>query len=123
MSDASKTVNTLHGAVSRATLDRLRETYDTTALLRAADELAEMLQGMLGEHGWRERLLEIHGAAHTVINDAGYTGQKGGTLPELAGDLASDMSEAVDLIEKWIRRLEPLQALEPETDQTLGAKE
>lgn len=61
--------------------------------------------------------------AHTVINDAGSTGPRDYTLPELAGDLATDTSVAIDLIQKWIRRLEPLQALQPEAAETPSGSE
>jgi hypothetical protein len=114
MSDEPKTIATLHGRVDRAALERLREEYDTTRLLRTVDELAGLLREIQGEHGWREQLLALHVMAHTVINDAGFMGARDYSLPELAQDLVAEMQEAVDQIEGWIRRIGPLEELAPE---------
>ncbi len=112
MSAAEKSVDTPHGRLDREALERARDSYDTTSLLRTVDELAELLGEVAGEDGWRDQLLRLHRMAHTVINGASFTGATGETLPELALAITAQMSDAVDRLQSWIRRIELLQELE-----------
>ena len=79
--------------------------------VRSQGELAELLGDVIGEEGWRDRMLRLHGMAHTVINDAGFAGAADETLPELASEITGQMREAIARLETWIQRIEPLEEL------------
>lgn len=111
MSDSQPFINTVYGCLDRSTLEKLRDSYDTTTLLRVVDELAELLDEVIGEEGWRDRMLRLHGMAYTVINDAGFAGAADETLPELASEITGQMREAIARLESWIQRIEPLEDL------------
>jgi hypothetical protein len=111
MSGDDRMIETMHGTLDRSALEQVRDSYDTTCLLRTVDELAEMLRDVLGEDGWRDRLLRLHAMAHTVVNDAGYTGATSETLPELATGITGQMGEAIERLQTWIRRIAPLEGL------------
>lgn len=111
MSDSQPFINTVYGCLDRVALENLRDSYDTTTLLRVVDELAELLGEVIGEEGWRDRMLRLHGMAHTVINDAGFAGTANETLPELASEITGQMREAIARLESWIQRIEPLEEL------------
>jgi len=114
MSHDDKIIETVHGTLDRTALEQARDTYDTTCLLRTVDELTELLRDVLGEDGWRDQLLRLHAMAHTVVNDAGFTGSSSETLPELASEITGQMGEAIERLQTWIRRIEPLERLTPE---------
>jgi len=111
MSGDDRMIKTMHGTLDRRALEQVRDSYDTTCLLRAVDELAELLRDVLGEDGWRDRFLRLHAMAHTVVNDAGCTGVTSETLPELATEITGQMGEAIERLQTWIRRIAPLQGL------------
>ena len=67
MSDSQPFINTVYGCLDRVALEKLRDSYDTTTLLRVVDELAELLGDVIGEEGWRDRMLRLHGMAHTGL--------------------------------------------------------
>lgn len=113
-----RVIETVHGPLDRRALEQVRESYDTTCLLRTVDELAELLRDVLGEESWRDRLLRLHAMAHTVVNDAGFTGAAAETLPELATDIAGQMAEAIERLQVWIRRIEPLEGLAAEEENS-----
>ena len=51
MSDSQPFINTVYGCLDRVALEKLRDSYDTTTLLRVVDELAELLGDVIGEEG------------------------------------------------------------------------
>lgn len=105
-------VETLYGNLDREALKQLRGRYDTMALLKIIDELDELVQVACGEDGIRDTLLRLHSMAHTVINGAQISvSADGETLPELAAWLTSELYSAVAAMQKWIRRIEPLEKL------------
>lgn len=96
-------------------LESLRETYDTTQLLRLVDALDEVRHGIAAPSGLRDDLLRLHAMAHTLIN--------GGPLsvassPALLGELAMEVSMEVDrlvaLLERVRHGAEPLETLVPQ---------
>ncbi len=73
-----------------------------------------LMGGWKREDGLRDAVLRLHGMAHTVINGARLASSANReTLPELAWDVASDLREAVDTLQRWIKLLEPLEELQP----------
>ena len=55
--------------------------------------------------------------AHTVINGAGLSGAMEETLPELASEIAGQLHQAVERLQTWIRRIEPLEELAAQDDE------
>lgn len=114
MSRSDDTVETAHGRMDKAALEQVRNTYDTTALLRMVDQLDNILAGARAEEGLRDMLLRLHGMAHTVINGADIsvpTGEE--SLPELAVDVTAELVQIVTVLRTWISRIEPLEQLTP----------
>lgn len=104
-------VDTAYGRLDRSALEKARNSYDTTCLLRTVDELAELLGVAMGEDGWHDQLLRLHRMAHTIINDAGFTGSEVMTLPELASEITGQLHEAVGRLQSWIQCIKPLAEL------------
>lgn len=111
----NQVVDTQYGQVDRKALDNLQNRYETTRLLRMIDELDRLTGDLKGEDGLRDNLLRLHGMAHVVIN-GNLTGPTPGddTLPELAFDLGMEIREAVDTLKRWLKVIEPLEALQPD---------
>lgn len=71
MNETRNTLATAYGRADKRALRDLQDTYDTSGLLRMVDELDAILVEAREEDGLRDRLLRLHGMAHTVINGAG----------------------------------------------------
>lgn len=111
---SSSTVRTAYGLVDEQGLLDLQNSYDTRQLLAIADDLDRLIGRWKREDGLRDAVLRLHGMAHALINGARLTSSSSReTLPELAWDIASDLREAVDTLQRWIRLLEPLEELQP----------
>jgi Asp-tRNA(Asn)/Glu-tRNA(Gln) amidotransferase B subunit len=113
MSSAESTVTTAYGRLNKAALEEAQNTYDTSALLRIVDELDEKILAAGDSDGLREMLLRLHAMAHSVINGAGLSVTTDGeSLPELEADVISEVQEIIFTLQKWVRRIEPLEKLE-----------
>ncbi|WP_034301968.1 Tn3 family transposase post-transcriptional regulator TnpC [Herbaspirillum sp. RV1423] len=113
MSSTESTVATAYGRLDKAALEEARNTYDTSALLSIVDELHEMILAAGESDGLREMLLRLHGMAHSVINGAGLSvATDEESLPELAAEVISEVQEIIFTLQKWVRRIEPLEKLE-----------
>jgi hypothetical protein len=114
MSQSHEVIETAYGLLDRGALEQVQETYDTTALLRAVEQLDRMLAGARDADGLRDMLLRLHGMAHTVVNGAGMSVPTGeDTLPELAADIVADMRQMIQQLQEWISRIEPIEDLAP----------
>lgn len=114
---AEGSVKTPYGALDRDVLSKLRDEYDTTALLKIIDELDDLTADARGEDGLRDLLLRLHSMAHTVINDADINVPANSeSLPELAQEITLQLSSAITLMEKWVRRIAPLEKLGTDDD-------
>lgn len=104
-------ISALHPTTS--TLEPLRETYDTTQLLRLVDVLDELRHSLTDPSGLRDDLLRLHAMAHTLINGGALSVA---TSPPLLGELAMEISMEVERLvaslEEIRRGVEPLEALE-----------
>lgn len=61
---------TAYGEVDAAALEQLRESYDTTQLLRLVERLDACLAEMGGVVALRDELLRLHAMALTVVDGA-----------------------------------------------------
>lgn len=114
MSDSDDTIVTPYGRLDRAALLELENTYDTRVLLKAVEQLDQVLGAARAQDGLRDTLLRLHSMAHTVVNGAGMVANaKGDTLPELAFDTTSELRELVETLQRWIKQIEPLERLQP----------
>jgi hypothetical protein len=114
MTEPSSTVVTAYGRLDKVTLEEVQSTYDTSALLRAVDELDGILVAATDHDGLRDMLLRLHSMAHTVINGASMsvtTDRE--SLPELAADLIAEVQTVISAMQRIIRLVEPLERLEP----------
>lgn len=108
-------IETQYGQVDRKALGNLQNRYDTTRLLTSVDELDQMAGALKGEDGIRDSLLRLHGMAHVVINGALSGPQRGDdTLPELVFDLGMEIRDMVSTLQRWLKVIEPLEALQPD---------
>lgn len=114
MSTSRETIDTAYGRVDSTNLQKVRDSYDTQTLLSVVDELDDLARDARSEDGLRDMLLSLHTMAHTVINGAPMVAPIGyATLPELAAEVSMQLHEAVSLLQKWIRCVEPLEGLKP----------
>jgi hypothetical protein len=112
MSESDDTISTPHGSLDRAALLELENTYDTRVLLSAVEQLDKVLAATRSQDGLRDMLLRLHGMAQTVLHGAGLSGSNGReTLPELAGDIVSELHDLIALLESWVKQVEPLEQL------------
>ena len=92
--------------------DLTETSYDTQQLLRAIDDLDELVAGIAARGGLRETLLRLHGMAHAVINGAGLTvATERESLPELAAEGIAELQGAISILQGWVRAIEPLESL------------
>lgn len=111
MSDAD-TVVTAYGRLDKAALEHAQNSFDTTTVLKMVDELDAMVEAVRDRDGLRERLLRLHAMAHTVINGAGMSvAANRESLPELAGDLVSEIQGMISRLQVCVSQLEPLEEL------------
>lgn len=108
-----QTIETPYGLMDRVALQEAEQSFDTRTLLRLVEELDRFTIAARQEAGLRDQLLRLHAMAHSVINGAGLSAPAGESLPELAGDLASELEEAIEMIQRWVRPLEILRDLAP----------
>ncbi|MFH1870131.1 MAG: Tn3 family transposase post-transcriptional regulator TnpC [Pseudomonadota bacterium] len=64
---------TPYGDVDAKALESLRESVDTTVLLKLVERFDQCRGLFADEGGLRDRLLRLHSMAHTVINSAPLT--------------------------------------------------
>lgn len=103
---------TAHGTVDAAQLTELQLTYDTSALLRAVDDIDQLVMAMMEDGGVREALLRLHGMLSTVLGSAGLTVMaEDETLPELASDLAAELQQAISTLKHILELAEPVAKL------------
>lgn len=115
MSDQEKIIATAYGRLNRPELERLRDAFDTSSLLRAVDKVDELALTLLGDDGVKEMTLRLHGMINTVLNGAGLTViAEEETLPELACDLTLEMQEAIATLRGLVKLIEPLMKLSSE---------
>ena len=108
-----RVIETRYGPVDARVLDRLRQSLDTTQILRAVEAIDRRFRRIRDREPLRTELLELHGMAHDLINDAGGVGL-GYSQPiwALASSLAGELEErvpglaAIAVIEE-LARLEP----------------
>jgi hypothetical protein len=114
VSGSDDTVDTPYGQLDKAALLELENTYDTRVLLSAVEQLDQILLAARAQDGLRDTLLRLHGMAHTVVNGAGMVGSaQGESLPELAFDTTTELRELIATLQRWIKQIEPLEALQP----------
>ena len=115
MSKPKKTVSTAYGRLDGDHLQQLQDSYDTRGLLSIIEELDELVGQIQGDGGLRDMLLNLHAMAHTVVNDAPWTGSKGqDDLPQLASGVSTQLHEAASQIRNWIAQVQPLEGLMPD---------
>lgn len=103
---------TAHGTVDGAQLAELQHTYDTSALLRAVDDIDQLVIAMMADGGVREALLRLHGMLSTVLSSSGLTVMaEDETLPELASDLAAELQQAISTLKHILELAEPVAKL------------
>lgn len=114
MSKSRETIETAYGLLDNTNLQKVRDGYDTRDLLSTIDELDEFVRETRDDDGLRDMLLRLHAMAHTVVNGAPMAVSGGNdSLPELATQVKMQLYEAVSMLQKWIRRIEPLESLIP----------
>lgn len=97
---------------SAETLANIRDHYDTTCLLRMVDKLDQWISEASSEDGLRDGLLRLHGMAHSAVNGGAVSvAPNDETLPELANELTSQLKDTVAMLQEWIERIRPLEAL------------
>ncbi len=109
--ESPNTTSTPYGLLDTRALEEAEQSFDTQTLLRMVDELDRFTIPARQEGGLRDQLLQLHGMAHTVINGARLSTPAGESMPELAGDVLSEVQETIDTLRQWIRPLEALQNL------------
>lgn len=111
MTNSESKTPTAYGLMDSTALAELRNTFDTSMLLRMVDELAAAAEG---EDSLRQTVLRLHSMAHTVVNGAGMTVSTDcETLPELAESVVDEMRDTIARLQMWVSQLEPLLSLEP----------
>lgn len=108
---SESTISTPYGLLDRQALASAEQSFDTRHLLRMVEELDRITIPARQEGGLRDRLLLLHAMAHSVINGAGLSAPAGESLPESAGDVLSEVVEAIETLRRWIAPLEVLQGL------------
>lgn len=112
MSRPGTSVVTVHGTVDGDQLAELQQTYDTRALLRAVDDIDQLVIALIADGGARETLLRMHGMLNTVLNSAGLTVMtEDETLPELAGELTAELKQAISTLGNILQVVEPVAKL------------
>ena len=75
------------------------------------EELDRFTIGARRQDGRRDQLLPLHAMARSVIRGAGLSAPASVSLPEAAGDLASELEEAIEMLQRRVRPLEVLRDL------------
>lgn len=112
MSDTRQTIMTAYGRLDERALQEAQNSYDTSVLLRIVGDLDRVLLAVGDRDGLRERVLRLHGMAHSVINGAGLSvSTDTESLPELAGEIIDEAQEVIAKLQWWITQIEPLEQL------------
>lgn len=112
MSDTRKTIMTAYGRLDEIALQEAQNSYDTSVLLQIVDDLNSVLVAVGNRDGLRERVLQLHGMAHSIINGAGLTvSTNAESLPELAGEIIDEAQEVIAKLQRWIAQIAPLEQL------------
>lgn len=107
-------IDTPYGRVDAAALQALRDTFDTTAILRVVDQLDAIRLRCCEPAGLRDDLLRLHGMAHTLINDAALSyPATGPTFVDQAEDIIEELDDWILLLKRAVQALRPLEALRP----------
>ncbi|MBI6563953.1 transposase [Pseudomonas synxantha] len=106
---------TPYGEVDAEALERLRDDYDTTQLLRLVDGLDLLLKEMNNFGGLRDGLLRIHAMAKTVLDGAALSVSvtEVGSIWEEAESLDEDLVELGNWLASVRAQLKPLIELMP----------
>ncbi|QRQ85919.1 Tn3 family transposase post-transcriptional regulator TnpC [Cupriavidus oxalaticus] len=110
-------IDTPYGKVDAEALQALRDTFDTTTILRVVDQLDAIRARCCEPAGLRDDLLRLHGMAHTVINGAALAYST--TAPNLvdqAEDIIEELDDWVLLLKRAVQALRPLESLRPGDD-------
>lgn len=106
---------TPYGDVDAAQLEKLRDSFDTTALLKLVDELDGLRKRFSSCEGVRDDLLQLHGMAHTVLNGGPLTRPSGEQdLWEEAESLTNELRDMADFFLRAAEQLQPLADLRPD---------
>lgn len=112
MTRPGKRMVTAHGTVDGAQFAELQQSYDTSALLRAIDDIDQLVNALIADGGVRESLLRVHGMLNTVLNNAGLTViAEDETLPELASELTTELRQAISTLIDILHLAEPVAKL------------
>ncbi|WP_061958519.1 Tn3 family transposase post-transcriptional regulator TnpC [Cupriavidus pauculus] len=110
-------IDTPYGKVDADTLQALRDTFDTTAILRVVDQLDAIRSRCCDPAGLRHDLLRLHGMAHTVINDAALScSTTGPTLVDQAEAIIEELDDWIFLLKRAVQALRPLEPLRSGND-------
>ncbi|MFB9160266.1 Tn3 family transposase post-transcriptional regulator TnpC [Chromobacterium violaceum] len=106
---------TPYGDVDAKQLKSLRDSFDTTSLLKLVDRL-DGLQGRLKPiDGIRDDLLRLHGMAHTVLNGSPLTRPSSDLdIWEEAAELANEFRDLAEVFLQAAEQVEPLAELRPD---------
>ncbi len=106
---------TPYGDVDAAQLEKLRDNFDTAALLKLVDELDGQRTRFSSTGGIRDDLLRLHGMAHTVLNGGPLTQPSGDQdLWEDAEALTNEFRDLADFFLRAAEQLQPLAELQPD---------
>ena len=106
---------TPYGDVDAAQLEKLRNSFDTAALLKLVDELDGFRTRFSSTGGIRDDLLRVHGMAHTVLNGGPLTRPSGDQdLWEEAEALTNEFRDLADVFLQAAEQLQPLAELQPD---------
>ncbi|MGT2454019.1 Tn3 family transposase post-transcriptional regulator TnpC [Cupriavidus basilensis] len=109
--------DTPYGRVDAEALQALRDTFDTTTILRAVDQLDAIRSRCCDPAGLRDDLLRLHGMAHTVINGAALScSTTGQTLVDQAEAIIEELDDWILLLKRAVQALRPLEPLRPGDD-------
>jgi hypothetical protein len=108
-------VSTSFGAVNRAVLEALQDSFDTQLLLDLVDQLDELRSRICDPEGLRADLLKLHTMAHSVINGASVATAGGDqSIWELADELDSELEQIAERARQASSAIRPLVDLQPD---------
>ncbi|MBL8508988.1 MAG: transposase [Chitinimonas sp.] len=107
---------TPYGDVDAASLERLREHFDTRSLLAQVDRLDELAPRLKGFHvRSRDEVLRLHRMADTVLNGASLSEPAGDDdIWVVAQNLVDEFREIADVLQQLADALQPLVELQPD---------
>lgn len=103
---------TAYGPVDAVALHNLTSNFDTSVILRAVDQLDALRARLCPPEGLRDDLLDLHGMAHTVFNDAPLTVATTNTmLVDQTEDILEELEDDIKVLRAILADLRPLAAL------------